>query len=425
MRDFWNRVLTGLKRRRSTSTGATPQTYGHEHEPVYKRARLEEQSRSSAAASGATIESKDSNNDNAWLGPLPVDCIANIVQQLPIADAASLALCTRGLHAHIAKQPGILGALIYDDVARKDLLERLRRDMQQGVYLMSCEICQHPHPVPQRQGKEKKVKWKCDNQECEEASQHYFHAGFGFGDVQVLNQLHRKGDHDALSSYLNKISGTVVSSKSPYARVFAVTVATDGHVYVRRQEWCLFTSRQSKVQFPGAEFLSRRFDLCCHITNELGDEKFRQKHSNDIEDIEKGLRFLKMFGRLPEWHDGRIRRSDSVWKTTNLWECESCPTQYQFDYGSVGHDGVAAIVLTKWMYLGDAENRFSGAWRRHCQEGWDEKQIPMNASMKAIAVKDIFELQIRKGASGSRETPASADYVPKLKEIVLQDLLQK
>lgn len=325
------------------------------------------------------------------LTDLPIEILRCIADQLSKEDTVAYAICNKKLYKNVGRKRQLLGQLVWDDAARSRFLNVYRRDI--SPFLMSCGSCHFLHRVPQLE----KTSWrqfqdrrKCCDVEHNEQSTEYFHSGFGFGCVQVAAELYRRGLAKELFELSYAVSATKrLQSNDLIVFDFAMAVC-EGKVYIRKQEWYLLPSTDS-VSLP---LKYGTWLVCGHI-----DQKYmKENHKDDIEIAEKALRYQKIEGNLrgaPEVSGKLTIASDQQSAYLPLHQCQFCPTEYRIDLGRLGFvqkkKKQLAIVMTKWMCLGDGQSRTQGSdWRLHLKQPYITF-VPTRYIFESLSVFGMFE----------------------------------
>lgn len=264
-------------------------------------------------------------------------------------------MCNKKLYQQIGKGEQVLVKLILDDEARKLFLMALRRDVD--VRLVYCDDCHFLHRLPNDLELPKSlrgVRYRCAVSEIKEKSQTWFHSGFGFGNVQIASEMNRRRS-PLLSSYLDKEMAQqgFYNTRSAIVYDFTAKVLEDNWVVIRKQEWVLF-SQTDIIQLIDDD---KTFNICAHFAYGY----FRKAHPGDISAAEKGLRCIKVGGDVPPSKDVFVR---DKWAHLELHQCRYCPTDFRLDFGFIA-PSCYAVVLTKWMVLGQGESRTTGLWPLH------------------------------------------------------------
>lgn len=312
-------------------------------------------------------------------------------------DAVSLSLCTRDTYAHLGKQAHVLGKLIDEDEVRLRFLKTLQEDLD--PHLMMCEKCLWIHKVPQRA--QNWTTWsrpdlKCTVDDRDEDCEEDLHRYFGFGDVQVLAGLRRRGLEEALVKYQRRLAKQFMgyNSANDFINDFQVRLSSDGQVYARRQEWFPIHSFHRAVLSD----TSHTFNVCKHVNYHT----IRELRAQQIDLAEKRVKHYRVLGYLQSSTPEAIVNDELDWGWTPLFRCKYCKTAYRFDFGLVSKaTSMCAIVLTKWMCLGDGKSRYSGLWKHYRSETYDSHPL----SFQAGTVYAGFE-----------GTTREADYRPKWTE---------
>ena len=343
---------------------------------------------------GAAVDDSALSKPRHFL-TLPVEIWQTIMDHLPAEDAVSLSLSCRDVYTSMGNKTNMYGLLFCQTDRKLAFLESLRRDL--SPYFMLCEECCLLHWVPQTSGGygSNKRPRKCNKAEMLERSDQFFHNQFGFGNVQVIAELNRRKEFtrenaSALAKYLSALArqnyGYLTKS---FVCDFEASIAANGQVYIRKQEWLPLLSTET-VNIPDEQY--NTIYVCRHLT----DSAFRTKHRRDLATAERSISHLKSLKCLPEpvkfsidSHDCTSSRpqfhinADSSWAHGELWQCSNCATEYRFDWGEVplaehvwtskkSSGPLYAIVVTKWMCLGDGgSSREKGAWRDFRSEKYD------------------------------------------------------
>ena len=312
---------------------------------------------------------------------LPSELVLRITTFVPLEDAVCLALCNRHLYNNVGRTANVLGALLFHHEAKRAVLQRLdeEADMkwQLGATfteaLIYCDDCSKVHsilPTPpirpswnecELSVNSNRIYPRLNGRVCGRNNKTFLHDEFSFSCVQFLVNLKRARQQSLVAHYANalKTQKRGGSISYPTALDFRVVVGQDANVYIRRQEWLSFPLNQKL-------YLTRSMDVfavCAHQAfSTIHDEYADSSHA--VDGIELCFKHINLTGLFPTaLSDYVVVNTPAPWARFPLRSCEHCPSEYRLDFGVVS-ENQGALVLTKWMCLGDAQEAL---WEKHME----------------------------------------------------------
>ena len=300
------------------------------------------------------------NLDYTPFETLPFELVICIADFLSPSASASFALSCRRIRL-------ILGNQHLDSLRPKAFYKppRLQKPLD-----IACRYCfLHHRCLEERHwnmlcGRERRSLSELTNEEasvCLFLSEHFDDITF-----RSIMKLHRRGIH--CSKLLSLF--TEVNTAYLHGLTFQLASAcrvVNGRLLSHRQNWILYPAR--KMQYP-PHSVSTRLIVCSHLTifNKFLADKIacRLDHWNNVERNEERHRE----NELNHWCNVVPNEQHNVCcpSCEGVFQCNFCPTEFQIDTKDFGTAGVA-IVMTRWLDLGDGRALFNPRWKSRLLEG--------------------------------------------------------
>ena len=319
---------------------------------------------------------------------LPQELLDNVVDFLDTADAACLSMCNKSLYQRLGTNRWQLLRLGHGhDEQRKQLLTHIARD---NPHIFYCHICSYLHLVARLGPSIYSIRLPCINSTSlrENLSQAFETYGgissyrLTFPYVQLVMARHRDGPKYGIS--MSSISITEVRRRERHKVWTLLSVEpkiVDNELFLRVQQWIAFDQDDQ----PTFERLCGP-SICTHISKIRGD-------------------YLKPLTLdLLQCQVHHIGRRASCPKCSVLYRCIDCGVEYESD-AILFEDRKLAVVITKWLNVGNGDSPTNPDWRRHLYSSFDGWPVAM--AKDSLGPRSIFEGHIGRSQDTATRENAS------------------
>ena len=296
---------------------------------------------------------QSSSLENSPFKQLPTELIKSIAEFLPLSAAASFTLTCRPIWF-------ILGSQYLDRIRatngfnRPVFLDLLQRDLPRHILCLDCEML-HSRVQLRKQ-------MPCTKTDYASSVRWYIHDKFNSVAFLLAMKLHHSGlNYDEQLSSLSGFRSLSMHSHILHQE-FAPRIA-NGHFLLRHQTWLLLPARR-KVEPP------KRICTCV-----CPHWHFRMPYSMELT--------RKMACRASHWDNAQLNSRCPT--CSGLFQCRTCPTEFQIDAMDFFEHGVA-LILTRWLDLGEGWSLLDGRYRSHVRHYYGD-QVPF----KAGSIKAAYE----------------------------------
>lgn len=292
---------------------------------------------------------------------LPIEIIKSIATLLPLSAAVSFTLTCRSIWFILGSQ--YLDRLREDrpdGLDRSVFLDILQRDLPRHILCLDCETL---HSRAQKVSSRS----PCVMADCASSVRWHIFRAFTSITFFLIMKLYRSGlNYDKL---LTSISGfhsfprRIVSDTKHVCHVEFTPRIADGRFLLRHQIWLLIPVG-NKVEVPKEISTS----ICPHW-------HFVVPNAHAIE-----LR-RRLACRASHWNNPQLNCSICA----GLFQCDTCPTEFQVDAMDFFDHGVA-LITTGWLDLGEGRNSLDSKYRSHVR-GYRGDPVPFAAE----SIKNTYE----------------------------------
>ena len=308
---------------------------------------------------------------------LPQELLDNIVDFLDDPDAACLSVCSKDLYRRLGVNRWQLLRLDHGhERQRNEFLARLGRD---NPNLFFCHTCSYIHLVarvgPAIIGREHLpcIRSHSSRDIPTQSFEIYgsiLHYRLTSLHVQLAMARHRNGPKYGIS--MSSLSFTEIKWRKMYKVWTLLSVEPriiDNELFLRVQHWIAF-DQDDQPTFER----TRGPSICSHIN----------KYAGKYEGKDTGYTTIDLLQCQIQHVGGRA----SCPTCSALYRCIDCAVEFESDAIHL-EDRKVAVIITKWLNLGNGDSPTNPNWRRHLYPPFEG--LPVVTARDSLGPRSIFE----------------------------------